>query len=56
MRLRKILEVKGFNVVGNDFLEHKKSYDRIVMNPPFENFQDIDHVRHAYDLLFLKDK
>lgn len=21
------------------------------MNPPFENLQDADHVRHAYDLL-----
>ena len=21
------------------------------MNPPFENGQDIDHIRHAYDLL-----
>jgi phospholipid N-methyltransferase len=49
--LRAILEAKGYNVVGNDFLEHTKNYDRIVMNPPFENFQDIDHVKHAYDLL-----
>lgn len=24
---------------------------RIVMNPPFTRFQDIDHIRHAYDLL-----
>ena len=23
----------------------------IVMNPPFRNSQDIDHVRHAYDFL-----
>ena len=49
--LRDILSVKGFNVVGNDFLEHTKKYDRIVMNPPFENFQDIDHVQHAFELL-----
>lgn len=49
--LSAILDAKGFNVVGNDFLEHTKQYDRIVMNPPFENFQDIDHVKHAYDLL-----
>ena len=49
--LSAILTAKGYNVVGNDFLEHKGEYDRIVMNPPFENFQDIEHVRHAYELL-----
>ena len=49
--LRKILELKGFNLVSRDFLEHQGAYDRIVMNPPFENGQDIDHVRHAYTLL-----
>jgi len=50
--LAALLEAKGYNVVGNDFLQYKgKQYDRIVMNPPFENFQDIDHVKHAYDLL-----
>jgi hypothetical protein len=26
-------------------------FDRIYMNPTFEELQDIDHVRHAYDLL-----
>ena len=26
-------------------------YDRIIMNPPFEKGQDIDHVRRAYDML-----
>jgi phospholipid N-methyltransferase len=49
--LRSILEKKGHNVTGHDFLVHKGEYDRIVMNPPFENGQDIDHVKHAYDLL-----
>lgn len=49
--LSDILKAKGHNVVGNNFLEHKENYDRIVMNPPFENAQDIDHVRYAYDLL-----
>jgi len=50
--LQAILEAKGYNVVADDFLDYKgKQYDRIVMNPPFENFQDIEHVRHAYDLL-----
>jgi phospholipid N-methyltransferase len=49
--LSEILKAKGFNVVGDDFLKHNGSYDRIVMNPPFENFQDIEHVKHAYELL-----
>ena len=26
-------------------------YDRIIMNPPFSNRQDAEHVRHAYELL-----
>jgi len=42
---------------GVDFLEYSgkngigTQYDRILMNPPFTGGQDIDHVRHAYDLL-----
>lgn len=50
--LRDILTMKGHKIIGADFLDHKEGgYDRIVMNPPFENGQDIDHVLHAYDLL-----
>ena len=49
--LREILELKGYTVAESDFMEHTGQYDRIVMNPPFENLQDIDHVRHAYDQL-----
>lgn len=49
--LRPLLEEKGFNLVGSDFLEQGGEYDRIVMNPPFEKGQDVDHVRHAYSLL-----
>jgi hypothetical protein len=54
--LRDILEAKGFNLVGRDMMEIQPpaegpAYDRIVMNPPFENGQDREHVRHAYDLL-----
>ena len=49
---REILEAKGFNVVEHDFMDLKEgSYDRIVMNPPFSKNMDIEHVRHAYDLL-----
>lgn len=28
-----------------------EGFCRVYMNPPFENGQDIDHVRHAYNLL-----
>jgi len=50
--LREILELKGHKSAGNDFLELKDGdYDRIVMNPPFENGAEMDHVRHAYELL-----
>lgn len=49
--LRRILELKGYELVDRNFLDHKTTYDKIIMNPPFENFQDIDHVRHAYSLL-----
>lgn len=49
--LKGILDLKGHNIVGNDFLEHTGEYDRIIMNPPFEKGQDIDHVKHAYSLL-----
>jgi hypothetical protein len=50
--LQNILKVKGYNVSEDrDFLDHKGEYDRIIMNPPFENMQDVDHVKHAYKLL-----
>lgn len=49
--LRQLLEAKGFSLVGDDFLKFEGEYDRIIMNPPFEKFQDIDHVRYAYELL-----
>ncbi len=51
-KLREILKLKGYNVVANDFLSYdEKKYDRVIMNPPFENGQDIDHVTHALNLL-----
>ena len=31
--------------------EYTEGYDRLIMNPPFSNDQDLDHVRHAFDLL-----
>jgi len=52
--LRNILEARGYDPIEFDFLEMKKGgsgYDRIIQNPPFEHGQDIEHIRHAYDLL-----
>ena len=51
--LRTILAAKGHTLAGRDILEHNPGpvYDRVIMNPPFENGQDMDHVRKAYDLL-----
>ena len=49
--LSEILKAKGFKVTSGDFLEHTGCHDRIIMNPPFENGQDIDHVRWAYSRL-----
>lgn len=51
--LREILQAKGFGLVGSDFMDTTpaQSYDAVVMNPPFSNDMDIDHVRHAYDHL-----
>lgn len=50
-RLRDILIAKGHNVVGWNFLEHQGSYDRVLMNPPFEEHQDIQHIKFAHSLL-----
>lgn len=52
--LQEILKAKGYELVSPNFLEYLDNfqYDRILMNPPFENQQDIDHVRKAYAHLF----
>lgn len=43
-------------VIGDDFFDTSPevlgTFDRIIMNPPFDNLRDIDHVLHA--LKFLK--
>jgi len=64
--LVKALELKGFDAIAANFLHcTEKSnlgqylpkglnftgFDKIIMNPPFENLQDIDHVNHAWQLL-----
>jgi hypothetical protein len=52
--LRELLTIKGFPVIGDDFLEmtpNGKRYDVVLMNPPFEKKADIDHIRHAVNFL-----
>ncbi len=45
----------GYSMVGDDFLTfNDPTYDIIVMNPPFSNQQDIDHVTHAFNLARLR--
>jgi 16S rRNA G1207 methylase RsmC len=43
----------GAIIWHDDFLtrEIDPGFDRIIMNPPFEEMQDVDHVKRAYDLL-----
>ena len=50
-QLWEALTAKGFNAEHINFLATSHKYDVIFMNPPFENHQDIDHVRHAFKLL-----
>lgn len=52
-RLREILELKGYQITGDEFLKSdpRLRFDRIVMNPPFEYGQDIDHVRLGFTML-----
>lgn len=40
------------DVYNMDFMDFNDfGYDRVYMNPPFEQGQDMDHVRHAYGLI-----
>lgn len=48
------LEGKALKVIEGDFLTMNGDlgkFDRIVMNPPFENGADIKHIQHAADKL-----
>lgn len=51
--LREILTAKGYPLVGSDFMDFQpeEAYDRIIMNPPFSEGRDADHVRRAYGML-----
>jgi len=51
--LRRILYTKGYKLVGYDILKYNPNiqYDKIIMNPPFDNGSDILHLVHCYNLL-----
>lgn len=51
--LRDVLEAKEYKLIGRDFLTDVTSpeFDRVLMNPPFENLQDVAHVQHAFECL-----
>jgi hypothetical protein len=50
---REILKLKGFNVVGEDFLSHKptKLYDYIIACPTYKNNVDVEHITLMYEHL-----
>jgi hypothetical protein len=52
-QLRELLQAKGYSVVGQDFMKFTPSepYDAIVMNPPFSDRMDAQHIQHAYGML-----
>jgi predicted RNA methylase len=45
------LREQGFEVVGDDFLQHQGTYDYIIANPPFDRGLDVEHVNHMLDCL-----
>lgn len=51
--LSEILNLKGYDTTQCDFLsvEPYEMADKILMNPPFENLQDIAHIQHAFNFL-----
>lgn len=51
-RLADICIAKGHETYCRDFLEESpEPFDRILMNPPFGNLADCDHVRRAWEWL-----
>jgi hypothetical protein len=52
---RNVLKSKGFNVIGEDFLDLPvdPTYQWVIMNPPFNGKQGdyVDHITHAFKFL-----
>lgn len=54
--LVEILGLKGYKVPAYDFFDlNPFPYDRIIMNPPFEKGQDVEHVTRAFNQ-YLKEE
>lgn len=53
--LYQLLEAKGFNTEPLDFMgvEVRQVFDVVLMNPPFERMQDIEHISRAYEWLVI---
>lgn len=53
--LRAALSGKGYRVIDSDFLAYQpsKSYDTIIMNPPFSN--GVKHVLKAWEIIYNGD-
>jgi len=51
--LQEILKGKGHKLLGSNFMEFEAMplWDRILMNPPFEDLADANHVIGAYHCL-----
>lgn len=52
--LCEILQAKGYDARPRNFMEQEPGaveFDAVLMNPPFEKFQDVEHVRHAFRFL-----
>lgn len=50
--LCEVLTAKNYeDVVNRDSLEYSRYFDRLILNPPFSEGQDIDHIRYWYDYL-----
>lgn len=52
-QLRDILTAKGYTAVAHDFnsFTPEEPYQAILMNPPFSNRQDAEHIMRAYGML-----
>lgn len=59
--LREILKAKNYDLIGDDFLSYNpeistRLHNKMLMNPPFEKGQDIDHVTHALKCIYSNGK
>jgi hypothetical protein len=52
-QLRDILTAKGYEVVAHDFdaFTPSEPYDAVILNPPFSNRKDAEHIMRAFGML-----